>query len=84
MVDTERVPPSFAEEYEADGGYEVNAIQCHSCRHWHPGTSPPTCTAFENGIPHQIWLGQHDHTQRFKGDGGTRYEPADAFVGVIR
>lgn len=49
------------------------SIQCGGCAHL-LDASRRTCTAFAQGIPAAIWLGQHDHTQPYEGDGGIRYE----------
>lgn len=45
---------------------------CFSCRHWQPGDR--TCTAFPEGIPLPIWMGENNHRQPYAGDHGIRYE----------
>lgn len=37
----------------------------------------PTCDAFVDGIPADIWDDSFDHRQPHDGDGGVRFEPAD-------
>lgn len=36
------------------------------------------CAAFPAGIPDEIFSGQFDHRKAYDGDGGIRWEPADA------
>jgi len=47
---------------------------CHSCKHYHDFSYPPTCKAFPEGIPDDILDGKDDHTQPVRGDRGIRYE----------
>lgn len=70
-----RTPPSAG---ETEVRMIERAVQCRSCRHFHGEGSPPGCAAFggfKGGIPEAIWLGRHDHTAPYPGDGGIRYEP---------
>lgn len=32
------------------------------------------CEAYPNGIPEEIYTGEHDHKQSFKGDNGIGFE----------
>jgi hypothetical protein len=53
---------------------------CTLCKHLNP-RSPlkgnPTCKAFPERIPNEIWLGENDHTQPFPGDRGITFSKAD-------
>lgn len=45
---------------------------CSRCRH-KIARPHRTCTAFPDGIPMKIWLGQNDHTRSYRGDHGIRF-----------
>lgn len=45
--------------------------QCLTCRHY---LGSGACVAFWDGIPEEIFTGEHDHRQPFPGDGGYRWE----------
>lgn len=49
--------------------------QCPRCKHY---IGMGICKAYNNGIPKQILLGEHDHRQPYSGDGGIRFTPIDA------
>tara|TARA_R110002012_G_scaffold295620_1_gene492296 strand:+ start:492 stop:680 length:189 start_codon:yes stop_codon:yes gene_type:complete len=49
----------------------MKSIQCNICVH-HNGDW--TCDAFPNGIPDEISDGKHDHSNKFKGDKGVRFQ----------
>ena len=52
-------------------------LQCHGCRHfvW-ASLESDRCSAFPDGVPDAIWLGDHDHALPFPGDGGVLREAA--------
>ena len=55
-----------------------------NCRHYIGISKPdgtelteiPVCSAFPNGIPEGILIGENKHTSPFPGDKGIRFEPA--------
>jgi hypothetical protein len=49
--------------------------QCVWCAH--RGADGASCQAYPDGIPTEIMLNEHDHTQPFEGDQGTCYEPVE-------
>jgi hypothetical protein len=49
---------------------------CMPCKHWGI-LGLRKCTAFPDGIPATIWLGNNDHRQPFTGDHGIQFEPFD-------
>jgi hypothetical protein len=52
---------------------------CAYCRHLDP-SGEPRCTAFPDGIPQPIWVGDNDHRRPYPGDHGIRFEPLDQEV----
>lgn len=46
--------------------------QCLACQHNNPDIL--TCSAYPDGIPHDILSGGFDHTKPHEGDNGVRYE----------
>ena len=48
--------------------------QCDYCLNRRKGNK---CKAFPRGIPTDLLLNRPLHDKPFKGDGGTRFEPAD-------
>ena len=48
--------------------------QCLACAHLDRDASEPTCSAFEEGIPAEIWTNKHDHHKPYPGDNGIRFE----------
>ena len=53
------------------------STQCLECLHYFGEFK---CDAFPDGIPEQIYTGEHDHTKEFKGDNGIRFESLKKFM----
>jgi hypothetical protein len=49
-------------------------VQCLECRWYNVLSYPPSCAAFPDGIPNDIWHCEHDHASEYPGDGGIRFE----------
>ena len=52
-------------------------MQCYDCLHY---SGDNECDAFPEGIPRQIYTGEHDHVEEFKGDNGIRFESLEKFM----
>jgi hypothetical protein len=47
---------------------------CCWCVHYLPEIRDRICKAFPDGIPMEIWMGENDHKQPYKGDHGIMFE----------
>lgn len=51
---------------------------CRGCKHYRPGAvvdnGHPTCAAFPDGIPLDIWFAQRDHFSPIEGDHGIQFQ----------
>jgi hypothetical protein len=63
---------SRADRFVREEG-DITISPCVGCRHYPPGV-PATCTAFPEGIAEAILKNEHDHRQRYPGDGGVLFE----------
>lgn len=50
------------------------STQCLYCKHYRAFQE---CEAYPDGIPFEIFSGEHDHREEYEGDGGTRWEQVD-------
>jgi len=50
--------------------------QCMRCTRYFvdPDKDVPVCLAFPNGIPVEIYTGEVDHSEPFKGDNGLQFD----------
>jgi hypothetical protein len=48
---------------------------CEVCIHLDPDSGLRTCTAFPDGIPDEIILGDEFHVEPHEGDGGIVFQP---------
>jgi len=53
------------------------SLQCFECLHNHGEFK---CDAYPDGIPEEIYTGEHDHTKPFKGDNNIRFESLSDFL----
>jgi hypothetical protein len=64
---------------DLDERWRLMSPTCRTCRHRHWDVRNwrvhATCDAFPEGIPIEIWNGQHPHRTPFTGDHGIRFEP---------
>ena len=48
---------------------------CLACQHLdREKENKHVCSAFEEGIPEEIWTNRHDHHDPYPGDNGIRFE----------
>jgi hypothetical protein len=63
--------------FDLDERWRPISPTCRNCRHldWVPRDYRfhATCAAFPEGVPIEIWNGDHDHRSPFPGDRGVHY-----------
>lgn len=47
---------------------------CMLCKWLSRDTEEPSCKAFPDGIPDEIWIGQNDHLVPYKGDHNIQFQ----------
>lgn len=57
--------------------YGYNNLMCYKCRQRKNvvEVEVPSCKAFPDGIPLEVWRGEHEHTKPYPGDNGIMFEP---------
>ena len=55
------------------GDTRVFSPVCNGCRHLVRDYRQRRCAAFPDGIPLEIWLGEHDHRRPYPGDNGIQF-----------
>jgi hypothetical protein len=68
---------------DLDERWRLNSPTCDNCRHLHYGDKSnwrkgETCAAFPEGIPIEIWNGEHSHRTPYPGDRGIQFAPMTA------
>jgi len=63
--------PAYGTNIVAEASMDIST-QCLNCIYLNNDLM--TCKAFENGIPDEIFSGNFDHTEPFKGDNGIQFE----------
>lgn len=58
----------------------MRSFQCLLCKRFHGNSDKPTCDAFVEGIPKELWLGKVDHDKPFKIKNELLYIPIDNLV----
>jgi hypothetical protein len=54
----------------------ASSEQCNICSRYIGGEGRGNCEAYPTQeIPLEIWTGEHDHADPFKGDNGILYDP---------
>lgn len=49
-------------------------VKCEACKHFSYEKCYPTCEAFPEGIPNEIFSEEVSHTEPYEGDNGILFE----------